>query len=79
MSVMVQRSPASMEFARPNPLFKVVLPAVQGPTGGYPYDVALDGERILALASAGDSEPQTIVVISNLEAELQNRSSGLPK
>jgi eukaryotic-like serine/threonine-protein kinase len=44
MSVSVQLSIDPARFSRPGPLFKVAVPA----TDSYTYDIAADGQRILA-------------------------------
>ena len=67
-SVSVHRSGNDLDFTAPNPLFKISLPvAFSGPRSddtSYPFDLTPDG-RILGLAPAGESEPQTLVVLSN--------------
>ena len=40
----------------------------------YPYDIAADGQPILGFTAAGDAEAQTLVVLSNWQAELRNTS-----
>jgi Tol biopolymer transport system component len=74
MSVAVQRSADSMEIARPVQLFKVSMRSgtTTVPERDYAYDVARDGQRILAITATGDTEPQTLVVISNVPAEFRN-------
>jgi Tol biopolymer transport system component len=72
MSVSVRHNGDSLEFTSPTALFKISLPvAITGTPGedtAYPYDVSLDGQRVLAMAPAGESEAQTLVVLSNWQA-----------
>ena len=67
MSVTLQPSSDLAKFSRPIPMFKVPMPSPVG--SDYPYDVSSDGRRVLALSAAEDAQEQTLVVMSNWQAE----------
>jgi len=73
MSVSVKRVGKSLEVGMPSHVFKITVPAGLD-TGdiGYPYDVSGDGQRILRLIPGGEAEPQTLVVLSNWQADFRN-------
>ena len=69
MSVPVRRTGNALDFGAPSPLFKLPLPVAftgsRGDDSSYPFDTTADGQRILALAPAGEREPPTLVVVAN--------------
>jgi hypothetical protein len=58
MAVAVQALPNSLTFGEPKPLFKIA-----GRAGTF--DVAPDGQRILALPPAGDDATPSMTVVVN--------------
>jgi len=48
-------------------MFKVPIPSPVGVD--YPYDISSDGQRILAFSAAEDAQAQTLIVMSNWQAE----------
>jgi Tol biopolymer transport system component len=76
MSVAVQHMAGGLNLASPQPLFKISLPqSGNASLPGYPYDVASDGQRILGFTPSADTEAQTLIVMSNWQAELRQASS----
>jgi hypothetical protein len=69
MAASVRAGPQGLEFGVPVALFRVAEPA--GPFS-YPYDVAPDGQRILALTpGGGPGDAATLTVLLNWESKLK--------
>ena len=69
MAVAVANAGERITFSTPEPLFPIVEPLG---SFAYPYDVAPDGQKILALApSASGRDVAPLTVIVNWEAGLR--------
>ena len=71
MSVTVQATSGSLEFGTPRALFSIPFAlATSRENAPYTYDVAPDGQRILAVVPVGDAATSPMTVILNWQAEL---------
>jgi Tol biopolymer transport system component len=68
MAVSVRAAGRGLEFGVPVALFRIIEPT--GPHT-YPYDVAPDGQRILALTADAEDNTTTLTVLLNWQAGLK--------
>ncbi|HTO74949.1 MAG TPA: protein kinase [Thermoanaerobaculia bacterium] len=72
MSVALRIESGRLESAEPQPLFALVLgTSGELPWQRHPYDVSPDGERLLVIRRAADTEPDATVVVTNWTAALR--------